>query len=128
MAEVVIASAIISALVVGIIFFFVISLASLAECSFKDIITGRFITGWWRDFKTMFNVKEYLVAAFLLFFVFFFPVLDAYNKLELQKQGKCTCSCEACKENSRKMEAVIKYLGFDEEDIKDILEEDEDDK
>lgn len=69
---------------------------NLLDSSFKRIITGAFIVDWIEAMWEMFTLKGYIGLVLACGMIFTFPCLDAMKKVQLAKEGKCTCQCKAC--------------------------------
>ena len=97
---------------------------NLLDSSFKRIITGAFLIDWMESMLAMFTLKGYIALIVICGLVFTLPVMDSMKKVELEKQGKHTCTCKVCQRTmleTRYGEAAVKYLGLDEEDIDELL-------
>ena len=97
---------------------------NLLDSSFKRIITGAFLVDWVKAMWDLFTLKGYITLIVICGLIFTIPVIDAMQKVELEKQGKHTCTCKVCQRTmleTRYGEAAVKYLGLDEEDIDELL-------
>ena len=97
---------------------------NLLDSSFKRIITGAFLIDWIKAMWDMFTLKGYITLIVVCGLIFTIPVVDSMKKVELEKQGKHTCTCKVCQRTmleTRYGEAAVKYLGLDEEDIDELL-------
>ena len=97
---------------------------NLLDSSFKRIITGAFLIDWIKAMWDMFTLKGYITLIVACGLIFTIPVMDSMKKVELEKQGKHTCTCKVCQRTmleTRYGEAAVKYLGLDEEDIDELL-------
>ena len=97
---------------------------NLFDSSFKRIITGAFLIDWMKSMWDMFTLKGYITLIVGCGLIFTIPVMDSMKKVELEKQGKHTCTCKVCQRTileTRYGEAAVKYLGLDEKDIDELL-------
>ena len=97
---------------------------NLFDSNFKRIITGVFLIDWMKSMWDMFNLKGYIFLIVGCGLIFTIPVMDSMKKVELEKQGKHTCTCKVCQRTileTRYGEAAVKYLGLDEKDIDELL-------
>ena len=97
---------------------------NLFDSNFKRIITGAFLIDWMKSMWDMFNLKGYIALVVGGGLIFTIPVMDSMKKVELEKQGKHTCTCKVCQRTileTRYGEAAVKYLGLDEKDIDELL-------
>lgn len=69
---------------------------NLLDSSFKKIITGAFVIDWIETMREIFTLKGYIGLILLCGIIFTFPCLESMKKVELEKEGKCTCSCKVC--------------------------------
>ena len=118
----------ISCLIVAVlgaaIFILMTFLLNLLDSSFKRIITGAFLIDWIESMWSMFTLKGYIALIVICGLAFILPVMDSMKKVELEKQGKHTCTCKVCQRTmleTRYGEAAVKYLGLDEKDIDELL-------
>lgn len=118
----------ISCLIVAVlgaaVFIIMTFLLNLLDSSFKRIITGAFLIDWIESMWDMFTLKGYITLIVICGLAFILPVMDSMKKVELEKQGKHTCTCKVCQRTmleTRYGEAAVKYLGLDEEDIDELL-------
>lgn len=117
-------SCLIAAMLGTAIFILMSFLLNLLDSSFKRIITGAFLIDWIEAMWDMFTLKGYIALIVFCGLAFIFPVMDSMKKVELEKQGKHTCTCKVCQRTmleTRYGEAAIKYLGLDEKDISELL-------
>lgn len=97
---------------------------NLFDSSFKRIITGAFLIDWMKSMWDMFTIKGCIILIMFCGLVFTIPVMDSMKKIELEEQGKHTCTCKVCQKTmleTRYGEAAVKYLGLDEKDIDELL-------
>ena len=97
---------------------------NLLDSSFKRIITGTFLVDWVRSMWDLFTLKGYITLILICGVIFTIPVMDSMKKVELEEQGKHTCTCKVCQRTmleTRYGEAAVKYLGLDEEDVDELL-------
>lgn len=97
---------------------------NLLDSSFKRIITGAFLIDWVKTMWDMFTLKGYIALIVGCGLIFTIPVMDSMKKVELENQGKHTCTCKVCQRTmleTRYGEAAVKYLGLDKEDIDKLL-------
>lgn len=97
---------------------------NLFDSNFKRIITGVFLIDWMKLMLDMFTIKGYIALIVGGGLIFTIPVMDSMKKVELEKQGKHTCTCKVCQRTmleTRYGEAAVKYLGLDEKDIDELL-------
>ena len=97
---------------------------NLFDSNFKRIITGVFFIDWMKSMWDMFTIKGYIALIVGGGLIFTIPVMDSMKKVELEKQGKHTCTCKVCQRTmleTRYGEAAVKYLGLDEKDIDELL-------
>lgn len=97
---------------------------NLFDSNFKRIITGVFLIDWMKSMWDMFTIKGYIALIVGCGLIFTIPVMDSMKKVELEKQGKHTCTCKVCQRTileTRYGEAAVKYLGLDEKDIDELL-------
>lgn len=97
---------------------------NLLDSSFKRIITCAFLVDWMKSMWDMFTFKGYITLIVICGLIFTIPVMDAMQKVELEKQGKHTCTCKVCQRTmleTRYGEAAVNYLGLDKEDIDELL-------
>ena len=97
---------------------------NLFDSNFKRIITGVFLIDWMKSMWDMFTIKGYIALIVGGGLIFTIPVMDSMKKVELEKQGKHTCTCKVCQRTileTRYGEAAVKYLGLDEKDIDELL-------
>lgn len=117
-------SCLIIAAFVAAIFILMSFCLNLFDSSFKRIITGAFLIDWIKSMWDMFTLKGYIILIVVCGLFFTIPVMDSMKKVELEKQGKHTCTCKVCQRTmleTRYGEAAVKYLGLDEEDIDELL-------
>lgn len=117
-------SCLIVAVVGAAIFILMTFWLNLLDSSFKRIITGVFLIDWIKAMWDMFTFKEYIALIVGCGLIFILPVVDSMKKVELEKQGKHTCTCKVCQRTmveTRYGEAAVKYLGLDDEDIDELL-------
>ena len=117
-------SCIIVAMFGAAIFILVSFCLNLFDSSFKRIITGAFLIDWMKSMWDMFTIKGCIILIVFCGLIFTIPVMDSMKKVELEKQGKHTCTCKVCQKTmleTRYGEAAVKYLGLDEKDIDELL-------
>ena len=106
------------------IFILVSFCLNLFDSNFKRIITGVFLIDWMKSMWDMFTLKGYIALIVGCDLIFTIPVMDSMKKVELEKQGKHTCTCKVCQKTmleTRYGKAAVKYLGLDEKDIDELL-------
>ena len=97
---------------------------NLFDSNFKRIITGVFLIDWMKSMWDMFTIKGYIALIVGGGLIFTIPVMDSMKKVDLEKQGKHTCTCKVCQRTileTRYGEAAVKYLGLGEKDIDELL-------
>lgn len=117
-------SCLIAAMFGAAIFILMSFLLNLLDSSFKRIITRAFLIDWIESMWDMFTLKGYIALIVIGGLAFILQVMDSMKKVELEKQGKHTCTCKVCQRTmleTRYGEAAIKYLGLDEKDIGELL-------
>ena len=68
------------------------------------------------------SVKSAFVVMIICMIVFVPCVFDAVEKIAAANRGECTCQCKKCKAVAERVEAVIRYLALDGEDLYGIKE------
>ena len=74
--------------------------------------------------KTSWSIKSMLAVMAVCMIVFVPFAFDAAEKISAANNGKCTCQCSKCKATAERVEAVIRYLALDDEDLYGIKEND----
>lgn len=80
----------------AVIFIIMTFWLTLLDSSFKRIITGAFVIDWIEAMLTIFTLKGYIGLVLLCGMILTFPCLESIKKVQLEKEGKCTCQCKVC--------------------------------
>lgn len=70
------------------------------------------------------SVKSAFVVMAVCMIVFAPCAFDAAEKISAANRGECTCQCKKCKAVAERVEAVIRYLALDDEDLYGVKEND----
>lgn len=96
-------------------------LETVSDLTLKKMFTMQMLNEWVSNIKFLCTTKVITIGAFLLFIILLPMAYDANERATNKKNNACVCNCERCKDVSNKVDAIVKYLALDDEDINDIL-------
>ena len=79
---------------------------------------------WLDNFKDVFSIKLILFGIIAYTCIFYVQICNIkhYNNGNTETKP-IVCKCEACEKNTKKVNAVIKYLELDDEDLEELFEQ-----
>lgn len=73
---------------------------------------------------TSWSIKSQFVIMAVYTIIFALCAFDVTEKISAENSGECTCQCMKCKATAERVEAVIRYLALDDEDLYGVKEND----
>lgn len=109
----------------GFAMWFLISIfVAVAELPIREVFSAKLFSEIWSNLTMSWSVKFAFVVMAVCMIVFAPCVFDAARKISAANRGECTCQCKKCKAVAERVEAVIRYLALDDEDLYGVKEND----
>ena len=109
--------------IVGFTTYLLISiLAAITELSIREVFSPKLFSEIWSNLATSWSIKSAFVIMVICMIAFAPFAFDAAKKISAANNGECTCQCRKCKATAERIEAVIRYLALDDEDLYGIKE------
>ena len=124
MINVILAVLVLSAVVSSATWFLISILAAVTELSIREVFSPKLFSKIWSNLTTLWLIKFAFVVMVVCMIVFAPFAFDAAEKILAVNNGECTCQCSKCKATAERVEAVIRYLALDDEDLYGIKEND----
>ena len=122
MINVMLAVLVLSAVVSSATWFLISILAAVTELSIREVFSPKLFSKIWSNLTTLWLIKFAFVVMAVCMIVFVPFAFDAAEKISAANNGECTCQCRKCKATAERVEAVIRYLALDDEDLYGIKE------
>lgn len=111
--------------VVSFVTLFLISiLAAVIELPIREVFSPKLFSEIWSNLMTSWSIKSQFAIMAVCMIAFTPCVFDAAEKISVANNGECTCQCRKCKATAERVEAVIRYLALDDEDLYGVKEND----
>lgn len=118
-------SVLVLSVVVGSATWFLISiLVAITELSIREVFSLKLFSRIWSNLTISWSIKSAFVVMAICMIVFAPYAFDAAEKISAANRGECTCQCKKCKAVTERVEAVIRYLALDDEDLYGVKEND----
>ena len=104
--------------------FLISALVAITELSIREIFSLKLFSEIWSNLTMSWSFKSAFVVAAVCMIVFAPCAFDAAEKISAANRGECTCQCKKCKAVAERVEAVIRYLALDDEDLYGVKEND----
>lgn len=99
----------------------VISIAVLDDLKVKEWFSVEACRQWVAEFEFGFSPGFLLFLGLLLAIFIYCVSVKNIDKKSMNAHGECICSCKACKESSRRLEAIMLHLGLTDENVSQML-------
>ena len=111
--------------IVGFTTYLLISiLAAITELSIREVFSPKLFSEIWSNLATSWSIKSAFVIMVICMIALVPYAFDAAEKVSAANRGECTCQCSKCKAVAERVEAVIRYLALDDEDLYGVKEND----
>jgi len=111
--------------VVGFAMWFLISaLVAVKELPVREVFSAKLFSEIRSNLTMSWSVKSAFAVMAVCMIVFAPCAFDAAEKISAANRGECTCQCKKCKAVAERVEAVIRYLALDDEDLYGVKEND----
>ena len=124
MINAILAVLVLSAVVSSATWFLISIFAAVTELSIREVFSPKLFSKIWSNLTTLWLIKFAFVVMAVCMIVFVPFAFDAAEKISAANNGECTCQCSKCKATAERVEAVIRYLALDDEDLYGIKEND----
>lgn len=104
--------------------FLISILAAITELSIREIFSPKLFSEIWSNLATSWSIKSTFVIMVICMIALAPCTFDAAEKISAANRGECACQCRKCKATTERVEAVIRYLALDDEDLYGIKEND----
>lgn len=115
---------VLSAVVSSATWFLISILIAITELSIREIFSPKLFSEIWANLTMSWSIKSAFVVMAVCMIVFAPCAFDAAEKISAANRGECTCQCKKCKAAAERVEAVIRYLALDDEDLYGVKEND----
>ena len=111
--------------VVSFVTLFLISiLAAVIELPIREVFSPKLFSEIWSNLMTSWSIKSQFAVMAVCMIAFTPCIFDAAEKISAANRGECICQCSKCKATAERVEAVIRYLALDDEDLYGVKEND----
>ena len=124
MIDIMLSVLILSAIVSSAAWFLISILIAITELSIREVFSSKLFSEIWSNLTMSWSVKSAFVVMAVCMIVFALCAFDAAEKISAANHGECTCQCKKCKAVTERVEAVIRYLALDDEDLYGVKEND----
>lgn len=124
MINVMLAVLVLSAVVSSATWFLISIFAAVAELPIQEVFSSKLFSEIWSNLKTSWSIKSAFVIMAVCMIIFTPCAFAAAEKISAENNGECTCQCRKCKATAERVEAVIRYLALDNEDLYGVKEND----
>ena len=124
MINAILAVLILSAVVSFVTQFLISILAAVTELSIREVFSPKLFSEIWSNLMTSWSIKSQFVIMAVYTIIFTICAFDVTEKISAENNGECTCQCRKCKATAERVEAVIRYLALDDEDLYGVKEND----
>jgi len=115
---------VLSAVVSSAMWFLISIMIAITELSIREIFSPKLFSEIWSNLTMSWSIKSAFVVMAVCMIVFAPCAFDAAEKISAANRGECTCQCKKCKAAAERVEAVIRYLALDDEDLYGVKEND----
>lgn len=124
MINVILSVLVLSVVVSSATWFLISILIAITELSIREIFSPKLFSEIWSNLTMSWSIKSAFVVMAVCMIVFAPCAFDAAEKISAANRGECTCQCKKCKAAAERVEAVIRYLALDDEDLYGVKEND----
>ena len=124
MINAILAVLVLSAVVSSATWFLISIFAAVTELPVREVFSSKLFSEIWSNLKASWSIKSMFAVMAVCAIVFTPCAFDAAEKISAANHGECTCQCRKCKATAERVEAVIRYLALDDEDLYGIKEND----
>lgn len=124
MINVMLSALILSAAASFVMWFLISILVAVTELPVREVFSAKLFSEIRSNLMMSWSVKSAFVVMIICMIVFVPCAFDAMEKISAANRGECTCKCKKCKAVADRVEAVIRYLALDDEDLYGIKEND----
>lgn len=122
MINVVLSVLVLSVVISSVTWFLISILIAITELSIREVFSPKLFSEIWSNLAMSWSIKSAFVVMVVYMIVFTPCAFDAAEKISAANRGECTCQCKKCKAAADRVEAVIRYLALDDEDLYGIKE------
>lgn len=124
MINVILSALILSAAASFVMWFLISALVAVKELSIREVFSPKLFSEIWSNLTMAWSIKSAFAVMTVCMIVFVPCTFDAAEKISAANRGECTCQCKKCKAVAERVEAVIRYLALDDEDLYGVKEND----
>ena len=124
MINAILAVLVLSAIVCFATYLLISILVAITELSIREIFSPKLFSEIRSNLTMSWSIKSQFAIMAVCMIAFTPCVFDAAEKISVANNGECTCQCRKCKATAERVEAVIRYLALDDEDLYGVKEND----
>lgn len=124
MINVMLAVLVLSLVVSSATWFLISIMVAITELSIREVFSPRLFSEIRSNLTMSWSIRSAFVVMAVCMIVFAPCAFDAAEKISAATRGECTCRCKKCKAAAERVEAVIRYLALDDEDLYGVKEND----
>lgn len=102
--------------------FLISILVAVIEVPVREVFSAKLFSEVRSNLMMSWSVKSAFIVMIICMIVFAPCTFDAAEKISAANRGECICKCKKCKAAADRVEAVIRYLALDDEDLYSIKE------